>query len=102
MDHPKFRNNAEGDLLINFGNYGEEVEVAALSGNGRRILTVRDVDTAQVWDADSRASWRLADLPACGYRRHRTGRWTFEVYIESAALNSDDPTRYWDSTTAPL
>lgn len=33
--------------------YGEEVEVAAIAGDGRRFLTVRDVGTADVWDAAS-------------------------------------------------
>ena len=47
MDHPKLKMGPDGSLLLNFGEYGEEVEVAAISGDGRRVLTVREVGVAR-------------------------------------------------------
>ena len=40
MDHPKIRTDETGDLSLNFGEYGREVEVACFSGDGRRLLAV--------------------------------------------------------------
>jgi hypothetical protein len=36
MDHPKIRADAQGSLYLNFGDYGQEVEVACFSADGTR------------------------------------------------------------------
>ena len=91
MDHPKIRNDAKGHLLLNFGDYGEEVEVAAISGDGRRTLTVREVGVAQVWDVES--GGLLAEIrpdsPLRGAKNAAPVGGRFEVFIESAALSRD-------------
>lgn len=53
MDHPKIQHDDQGNLFLNFGEYGESVEVAASSGDGKRMLTVREVGIARVWDIDA-------------------------------------------------
>ena len=39
--HPKQKHDGSGALLLNFGAYGQEVELAAFSSSGERVLTVR-------------------------------------------------------------
>jgi len=89
-DHPKFRKTTAGELLLNFGDYGREIEVATFSGDGRRLLTVEDVRTAHIWDTDSRAL--LAEIkPTSPLDGTKAGPSTdvFRTFIESAALNAD-------------
>ena len=91
VDHPKIREDGEGNLLLNFGSYGAEVEVAAISGDGRRLLTVREVGTAIVWDASTGeqiASIR-PDSPLRGTEGTSPFAGEFVVFIESAALSAD-------------
>jgi hypothetical protein len=91
MDHPKICRDSQGNLLLNFGDYGQEVEVAAIAGNGRRILTVREVGIAQVWDVESgeRLAEIRAESPLSGTKGTAPGAGDFQVFIESAALNRD-------------
>jgi WD40 repeat protein len=90
-DHPKFRQSEDGTLRLNFGEYGQEVEVASVSGDGRRVLTVREVGTAEVWDVQSgtRVGILQPTSPLQGSKEAAPGADAFEVFIESAALNTD-------------
>ena len=89
MDHPKFRTDEDGNLLLHFGEYGQEVEVACFSGDGRRLLAVQEVGVARVWDVDSPKL--LAEIrptsPLTGSNAGPT-TYPFEVFIEAAALNA--------------
>ncbi|MCA9040427.1 MAG: WD40 repeat domain-containing protein [Planctomycetaceae bacterium] len=91
MDHPKIRSDKDGNLFLNFGDNGEQVEVAAISGNGCRILTVRDVGVARVWDVESGdlISEIRPDSPLTKLEESSPTLEPFRVFIESAALNSD-------------
>jgi hypothetical protein len=40
-DHPKIQVDDAGSLMLNFGQYGGEIELACFSGDGRRLLTVK-------------------------------------------------------------
>src|SRR4051812_44794122 len=53
VDHPKFRTDEAGNLFLNFGDYGREVEVACFSGDGGRLLTVQEVGLAKIWQVAS-------------------------------------------------
>ena len=90
-DHPKFRQTEDGTLLLNFGEYGREVEVAAISGDGRRVLTVKEVGTAEVWELESgtRVGVLQPTSPLEGSRDAAPMGSTFQVFIEAAALNAD-------------
>jgi WD40 repeat protein len=88
--HPKFRRDDQGNLWLNFGEYGEQIEIACFSADGARLLTVRDVGVAQVWDT---LSGQLVgelrpDSPLAGSDRGPTTR-PFEVFIEAASLSPD-------------
>lgn len=89
MDHPKVQQNDGANLRLNFGSYGEEIEVAAVSGDGARVVTVREVGVARVWDVESGRV--LAEIfpesPLTGSKCLSPGG-EFQVFIESAALNS--------------
>jgi WD40 repeat protein len=92
--HPKIQTTPEGTLLLNFGDYGQQVDVAAISGDGRRVLTVRDVGTAQIWDAASgeQIGELRPDSPLCGTTGTAPMGDEFEVFIEAAALDRDGST----------
>lgn len=91
MDHPKFQKDDEGNVFLNFGSYGKEVEVAAISGDGRRVLTVRDVGVARVWEVESGEA--VAEIrpesPLSGSRYAAPVAGPFRVFIEAAALSPD-------------
>jgi WD40 repeat protein len=89
--HPKIQKAADGTLLLNFGQYGRAVEVAAISGSGQRVLTVREVGLAEVWDALSgRPVGEIRpDSPLHGTTGTAPMAGAFHVFIESAALNHD-------------
>lgn len=91
MDHPKFRKDEKGNLLLNFGSYGMEVEVAAISGDGGRVLTVCEVGVAQVREVSG--GTLVGELrptsPLAGVRGASPVAEPFHVFIESAALNPD-------------
>src|SRR3954447_14006140 len=86
--HPKIRRGPAGELRLNFGDYGQEVEVACFTGDGTRALTVREVGIARVWDVAS------GDLigeirPTSHLEGGKVGPTTddFRVVIEPAALD---------------
>lgn len=91
VDHPKIRKDEQGNLLLGFGSYGEEVEVAAISGDGRRVLLVREVGVARICDADS--GEEIVSLrpisPLEGNSDASPFRGKFQTFIESADLNAD-------------
>ena len=51
--HPKFKMDDSGNVWLNFGAYGGEVELARFSPCGTRILMVKEVGLAWVWDVES-------------------------------------------------
>jgi WD40 repeat protein len=92
VDHPKVKVGADGSLLLNFGEYGQEVEVAAVSADCSRVLTVRDVGRAEVWDTGS--GQQVGELLPHSPLEGSTGTApatieAFRLFIESAALNDD-------------
>lgn len=89
-EHPKIRIGDDGALLLGFGEHGHQVDVAALSGDGRRVLTVREVGVAEVWDARTGSPvGRIApDSPLRGSDAAPSSN-PFAVFIESAALDRD-------------
>lgn len=91
MDHPKIQMDEQGTLRLNFGEYGKEVETAAISGDGRFVLTNREVGVAQIWDVESGslAAEIRPDSPLVGKKDSSPTSSKFQVFIESAALNSD-------------
>lgn len=90
--HPKIEVTSDGAVRLGFGDYAEaeqqEFAVAALSGDGRRVLTVHAVGTAKIHDAVTGA--KLAEIrpqsPLEGSTAGPTGA-PFTVFIESAALD---------------
>jgi len=88
--HPKIQRDDQGNLWLNFGEYGQQIEVACFSSDGTRLLTVRDVGVAQVWDTISgqRIGEICPDSPLAGSNRGPTTR-PFEVFIEAASLCRD-------------
>jgi WD40 repeat protein len=92
--HPKIQQGPDGSLLLNFGSYGREIEVAAISGDGRRVLTVREVGVAEIRDAASGA--KVGELrptsPLEGAEGMAPGAGGFRVFIESAALDREGST----------
>jgi WD40 repeat protein len=88
--HPKIQRDDQGNLWLNFGEYGQQIEVACFSSDGTRLLTVRDVGVAQVWDTISgqRIGEIRPDSPLAGSSRGPTAR-PFEVFIEAASLSPD-------------
>jgi hypothetical protein len=88
--HPKIQRDDQGNLWLNFGEYGQQIEVACFSSDGTRLLTVRDVSVAQVWDTISgqRIGEIRPDSPLAGSSRGPTTR-PFEVFVEAASLSPD-------------
>jgi WD40 repeat protein len=88
--HPKVE-LIDGTLRLNFGEYGQEVEFAAISADGCRVLTVREVGLAEVWDTASgaRIGTIRPDSPLQGSDDTAPVAGSFKVFIEAAALNRD-------------
>lgn len=90
MDHPKVSLDGSGILRLGFGDYGQDVEVAAISSDGARVLTVREVGIARIYDIES--GKLLATLeptsPLTGSDAAPSSA-PFSVFIESADLNPD-------------
>ncbi len=89
-DHPKIQVDASGNLYLNFGSYGQEIEVACFSGDGTRLLTVEKVGVAHVWDVSDKQPRQIGEIapisPLTGTKEGPT-TYDFEVYIEAAALD---------------
>ncbi len=88
--HPKMKVDEAGNLWLNFGEYGQEIELACFSKDGSRLLTVKEVGVARIFDTVS--SELVGEIsPICALtgsdKTPTTGK--FEVYIEAAALNTD-------------
>lgn len=94
FNHPKMRVDEKGDLWLNFGEYGQEIEVASFSKDGSRLLTVEEVGVAKIWDTTTKEqvgeirptsplSGKVeSPLPVLPTQ-------DFKVFIESAALDTD-------------
>jgi WD40 repeat protein len=89
MDHSKIQLDDNGDLWLNFGKHGARISVAAISGDGHRVLFVREVGTAQIWDLDTGAcvAELSPDSPLAGKKGVGPTSGKFMVFIESAALD---------------
>jgi len=86
--HPKIQEATDGSLLLNFGEYGKEIEVACFSGDGRRVLIVEKVNSAEVWEVATRR--RVGVLRPTSPLEGGDGAPTsnpFVVFIEAAALD---------------
>jgi WD40 repeat protein len=88
--HPKFNLDGSGDVWLNFGEYGGEVELACFSPCGTRLLTVKEVEVARIWDVGS--GKHVGEIkphsPLEGQRGVGPTASPFKVFIESAALDS--------------
>src|SRR4051794_16178537 len=86
MNHPKIQTNDRGDMFLNFGEYGREVEVACFSGNGRRLLAVQEVGVARLWDVDTGQSLGeiRPDSPLAGKEGIGPASGRFLVFVEAA------------------
>ncbi len=89
-DHPKIQHDEQGNLLLNFGDYGKSIEVASFSGDGSKLLTVQEVRVAKIWDLASgnQVGEITPTSPLEGSKSGPTAS-PFIVFIESSALNSD-------------
>ncbi|MBP9090670.1 hypothetical protein KBI23_06535 [bacterium] len=88
--HPKMKVDEAGNLWLNFGQYGQEVELACFSKDGSRLLTVEEVGVAKIFDTQS--SELIGEIrPVSKLTGNAKSPTTseFEVYIEAAALNND-------------
>lgn len=90
QDHPKIQQNENGDLFLNFGEYGQEVELACFSSDGTKLLTVKEVGLAEIWDLTSKSLVRqfrpTSPLEGSDKAPVSDG---FKVFIESVSLNPD-------------
>jgi WD40 repeat protein len=88
--HPKFFLDDSGNLHLNAGEYGREIEVACFTPDGARLLTVFEVGIARVWDIASGAL--IGEIhPTSPLENSDAGPTTspFQVYIEAACLSPD-------------
>lgn len=88
--HPKMKVDEAGNLWLNFGQYGQEVELACFSKDGSRLLTVQEVGVAKIFDTES--SELIGEIrPVSKLTGSDKAPTTseFEVYIEAVALTND-------------
>lgn len=87
--HPMMKVDESGNLWLNFGEYGQEVELACFSKDGSRLLTVEKVGVAKIFDTETSELVGeirpVSDL--AGSDKSPTTK-EFEVYIEAVALDS--------------
>lgn len=77
-------------MWLGFGAYGARVDVAAISGDGRRALTVREVGVAEIFDVAAGGQvGRIAPESPLSGRTGVSPGGEFRVFIESAALSGD-------------
>ena len=91
IDEALRRETPDGTLLLNLGQYGRAVEVAAIPRDGQRMLTVREVGVAKIWDpVTGRCVGKIRpDSPMQGTTGTAPMAGASQVFIESAALNHD-------------
>jgi WD40 repeat protein len=91
LQHPKIFRDDEGNLFLNFGEYGHEIELACFSTDGTTLLVVKEVSVAVVWDVASRV--QVGEIhptsPLVGRTDASPVESQFRVFIESVALNTD-------------
>jgi len=91
FQHPKMFSDSEGNLFLNFGEYGHEVELACFSADGTKLLIVKEVGVASIWDVASRA--QIEEIrptsPLVGREGASPLGNDFRIFIESVALNND-------------
>ncbi len=89
--HPKMFNDGKGNLFLNFGGHGKEVELACFSADGTTLLTVKEVGIASIWDTAS--CTQVGEIrptsPLVGADIASSYGASFKVFIESVALNND-------------
>jgi WD40 repeat protein len=89
--HPKMFSDSKGNLFLNFGEYGHEVELACFSADGTKLLTLKEVGVASIWDTASRE--QIGEIcptsPLVGREGASPFGSNFKVFIESVALNND-------------
>lgn len=86
--HPKIQQDEQDDPQLNVGYYGQRVAVACFTNDGSRVLTVRNVGIAQIWDTATGAlvGELHPDSPFVSPGNDPNG---FKVFIESASLSLD-------------
>lgn len=91
LQHPKMFGDDEGNLFLNFGEYGQQIELACFSADGTTLLVVKEVGVATVWDVASRVQVGAIHptSPLVGRTDASSFGAQFRVYIESVALNPD-------------
>lgn len=90
-EHPKIQSDSEGNLWLNFGEYGESVEVASFSGDGSKLLTVQEVGIARIWDLQKGEPYS-AIVPSSPLEEKEDSSpfgTSFCLFIESAALSPE-------------
>jgi WD40 repeat protein len=89
--HPKMFSDGQGNLFLNFGQYGQEIELACFSADGTTLLTVKEVGVASIWDIASHSP--IGEIhptsPLVGNADATSFGSDFKVFIESVALNND-------------
>ncbi|MEO1529483.1 MAG: WD40 repeat domain-containing protein [Planctomycetota bacterium] len=87
--HPKIAFQG-GVLRLNFGEYGQSVEVAAIDAGGRFAALVRDVGVVEVWDvASSKQIQTIRPNSPLEGTDHGPRSGPFCVFIESVDLAPD-------------
>jgi WD40 repeat protein len=91
LQHPKMFFGEDGTLFLNFGEYGRQIELASFSGDGTKLLAVKEVGTATIVDAATQSV--LGEIrptsPLAGIEGKSPFTGPFRVFIESVALNHD-------------
>ena len=91
IKHPKIFHDVQGNLLLNFGQYGHDVGLAAFSGDGTMLLTVQQVGTASIHDLST--GELICNIRPTSSLEGKKGLTIytaeFRVFIEAAALNPD-------------
>ena len=88
--HPKMKVDEAGNLWLNFGQYGQEVELACFSKDGSRLLTVEEVGVAKIFDTESsKLIGEIRPLSKLTGSAESPTTSEFEVYIEAVALDTD-------------
>ena len=90
--YPKIHYDSKGSTLyLNFGEYGQQIELACFSGDGTKLLTVKEVGVASVWDVASGTLLQeiYPTSPLIGKAGISPIGSEFAIFIESVALNGN-------------